>query len=125
VLYRKEKIGDINENTRPAWSCSLRHWAELSACQRAVTCYLSINRVECFSLPPAACQTKFTSESLQGKSKMDNLLHSKAESARILGVSERLLHKLLSTKQLKCRRIARRVLISRDELLRFAKQFTK
>jgi hypothetical protein len=55
---------------------------------------------------------------------MDRLLHSKAESARILGVSERLLHKLLSTKQLKCRRIARRVLIAHDELPRFAKQFT-
>jgi hypothetical protein len=57
---------------------------------------------------------------------MDSLLHSKAESARILGVSERLLHKLLSTKQLKSRRIARRVLIPHEELLRFAKHgFTK
>jgi hypothetical protein len=63
--------------------------------------------------------------SLQGKSTMESLLHSKAESARILGVSERLLHKLLSTKQLKCRRISRRVLIPHEELLRFAKQFTK
>jgi hypothetical protein len=56
---------------------------------------------------------------------MENLLHSKAESARILGVSERLLHKLLSTKQLKSRRISRRVLIPHEELVRFSKQFTK
>jgi excisionase family DNA binding protein len=62
---------------------------------------------------------------LQGQSTMDSLLHSKAESARILGVSERLLHKLISTKQLKFRRIARRVLIPHEELLRFAKQSTK
>ena len=53
------------------------------------------------------------------------LFHSKAESARLIGVSERTLHALISKKQLAIKRVGRRVLISDEELLRFARRKTQ
>ena len=53
------------------------------------------------------------------------LFHSKAESARLIGVSERTLHTLIAKKQLAVRRIGRRVLISDAELLKFAQRKTQ
>ena len=50
---------------------------------------------------------------------MEILLHSKRESARLIGISERTLHTLIATKQLKVRRVGRRVLVPHRELLRF------
>ncbi len=52
------------------------------------------------------------------------LFHSKAESARLIGISERALHTLITKKQLAVRRVGRRVLIADEELLKFAKQRT-
>jgi excisionase family DNA binding protein len=48
------------------------------------------------------------------------LFYSKKNAARILGISERTLHALIVEKQLRVRRIGRRVLIARDALIRFA-----
>ena len=48
------------------------------------------------------------------------LLFSKRNAARILGISERTLHTLISTKQLRVRRVGRRVLIAREALEQFA-----
>jgi excisionase family DNA binding protein len=48
------------------------------------------------------------------------LFYSKKNAARILGISERTLHSLITGKQLRVRRIGRRVLISREALERFA-----
>ena len=48
------------------------------------------------------------------------LLHSKKQAAAILGISERGLHSLIATKQLKVRRVGRRVLVPQSELLKFA-----
>jgi excisionase family DNA binding protein len=53
---------------------------------------------------------------------MDPLFHSKKNAALILGVSERTLHSLIATNQLKVRRIGRRVLISSDALDEFARR---
>jgi excisionase family DNA binding protein len=53
------------------------------------------------------------------------LFHSKAESARLIGISERALHTLITKKQLAVRRVGRRVLIAREELERFARQGTR
>jgi excisionase family DNA binding protein len=50
---------------------------------------------------------------------MEILLHSKRESARLIGVSERTLHKLIATKELEVRRVGRRVLVPHAELLKF------
>ena len=50
------------------------------------------------------------------------LFHSKAESARLVGISERALHTLITSKKLAVRRIGRRVLISDAELLKFAQR---
>jgi excisionase family DNA binding protein len=50
---------------------------------------------------------------------MEILLHSKRESARLIGVSERTLHKLIVTKELEVRRVGRRVLVPHAELLKF------
>jgi hypothetical protein len=74
----------------------------------------------------AALKTKFTSENLIGIP-MDRhvLFHSKAESARLIGISERALHTLIVKKQLAVRRVGRRVLISDAELLRFAQRKTQ
>ena len=52
---------------------------------------------------------------------MDPLFHSKKSAALILGVSERTLHSLIATNQLKVRRIGRRVLIASDALDEFAR----
>jgi excisionase family DNA binding protein len=52
------------------------------------------------------------------------LLHSKAAAARLIGVSERMLHTLISKKQLAIRRVGRRVLIADAELLKFAQRKT-
>jgi excisionase family DNA binding protein len=52
------------------------------------------------------------------------LFHSKADAARLIGVSERMLHALISKKQLAIKRVGRRVLIADEELLKFAKQRT-
>ena len=53
------------------------------------------------------------------------LFHSKADAARLIGVSERMLHTLITKKQLAVRRVGRRVLISDEELLRFAQRKTQ
>jgi excisionase family DNA binding protein len=53
---------------------------------------------------------------------MDPLFHSKKSAALILGLSERTLHSLIVTNQLKVRRIGRRVLISSDALDEFARR---
>ena len=50
------------------------------------------------------------------------LFHSKANAARLIGISERMLHTLIATKQLRVRRVGRRVLIADEELLKFAKK---
>jgi excisionase family DNA binding protein len=52
------------------------------------------------------------------------LFHSKADAARLIGISERMLHALISKKQLAIKRVGRRVLIAREELERFAQQGT-
>ena len=52
------------------------------------------------------------------------LFHSKADAARLIGISERMLHALISKKQLAIKRVGRRVLVADEELLRFAKQRT-
>ena len=48
------------------------------------------------------------------------LFYSKKNAARILGISERTLHTLIRGKQLRVRRIGRRVLIAREVLEHFA-----
>ena len=53
------------------------------------------------------------------------LFHSKADAARLIGVSERMLHTLIARKQLSARKIGRRVLISDAELLKFAQRKTQ
>jgi len=52
---------------------------------------------------------------------MELLLHSKRESARLIGLSERTLHNLIATKQIGVRRVGRRVLIPHTELLKFTR----
>ncbi len=56
--------------------------------------------------------------------KLEPLFYSKADAARILGISERMLHQLIVNKQLPVTRIGRRVLIGCDELKNFAKPAT-
>jgi excisionase family DNA binding protein len=51
-----------------------------------------------------------------------NILLNRRDSARLLGISLRLLDTLISTKELAVRRIRRRVLIHRYELERFARK---
>jgi excisionase family DNA binding protein len=53
---------------------------------------------------------------------MDPLFHSKKSAALILGLSERTLHSLIASNQLKVRRIGRRVLISSAALDEFARR---
>lgn len=53
---------------------------------------------------------------------MEILLHSKQESARLIGLSERTVHTLIATKQLKVLRVGRRVLIPHAELLKFTRR---
>lgn len=53
------------------------------------------------------------------------LFHSKADAARLIGVSERTLHALITKKQLAVRRLGRRVLIADSELLKFAQRKTQ
>lgn len=50
------------------------------------------------------------------------LLYSKKNAARILGISERTLHTLIAERQLRVRRVGRRVLIARQVLEQFAYQ---
>jgi excisionase family DNA binding protein len=50
------------------------------------------------------------------------LFHSKADAARLIGVSERMLHTLITSKQIPARKIGRRVLISDAALLKFAQR---
>jgi excisionase family DNA binding protein len=52
---------------------------------------------------------------------MEILLHSKRESARLIGLSERTLHTLISWKQIGVRRVGRRVLVPHSELLKFTR----
>jgi excisionase family DNA binding protein len=52
---------------------------------------------------------------------MDILLHNKRESARLIGLSERMIHTLIATKQIRVRRVGRRVLIPHTELLKFSR----
>jgi excisionase family DNA binding protein len=51
---------------------------------------------------------------------MRALLYSKRTAARLIGVSERTLHTLISEKKIAVRRIGRRVLIPDAELVEFA-----
>ena len=53
--------------------------------------------------------------------RMDTLLLSKQEAARLLGLSIRSLEHLISRKEIPVRRIGRRVLISRAAVESFAK----
>jgi excisionase family DNA binding protein len=50
------------------------------------------------------------------------LFYSKKNAARILGISERTLHALIVEKQLRVRRIGRRVVIHRRALQEFARR---
>lgn len=52
----------------------------------------------------------------------EQLLFSKKDAARILGLSPRTLDYLLACKELKATRVGRRVLISRKELENFARR---
>jgi excisionase family DNA binding protein len=52
---------------------------------------------------------------------MHVLLHSKKRAAALLGISERGLHALIAGKQLRVRRIGRRVLVPQSELVKFAR----
>jgi excisionase family DNA binding protein len=52
---------------------------------------------------------------------MEILLHSKRESARLIGLSERTLQTLISKKQIGVRRVGRRVLVPHAELLKFTR----
>jgi excisionase family DNA binding protein len=52
---------------------------------------------------------------------MEILLHSKRESARLIGLSERTVHTLIVTKQLRVRRVGRRVLVPHTELVKFTR----
>ena len=78
-----------------------------------------------FNLAQPHAATKLNHRKFRGIN-MDKhvLFHSKAESARLIGISERALHTLISKKQLAIKRVGRRVLIADEELLRFAKQRT-
>ena len=54
---------------------------------------------------------------------MEVLLHSKREAARLIGLSERTLHTLISTKQIRVRRVGKRVLVPpTSKLLKFAQR---
>jgi excisionase family DNA binding protein len=53
--------------------------------------------------------------------RMDTLLLSKYEAARLLGLSIRSLEHLISRKEIPTRRIGRRVLITRSTIESFAK----
>ena len=55
------------------------------------------------------------------RSRMDTLLLSKQEAARMLGVSIRSLEHLISRKEITTRRIGRRVLIARPVVESFAR----
>jgi excisionase family DNA binding protein len=50
------------------------------------------------------------------------LLHSKRSAAHLIGVSERTIHEMIATKQLRVRRVGRRVLVPTSELTRFAEK---
>jgi len=52
---------------------------------------------------------------------MEILLHSKRESARLIGLSERTVHTLIATRQLRVRRVGRRVLVPHTELVKFTR----
>jgi excisionase family DNA binding protein len=73
----------------------------------------------------AARETEFSSSFLGYSMDIQPLFHSKQESARILGVSERTVHLLITQKLLGAKRVGRRVLIAQEELLRFARQGTQ
>jgi excisionase family DNA binding protein len=53
--------------------------------------------------------------------RMDTLLLSKQEAARLLGLSIRSIEHLISSKEIPVRRIGRRVLITRSALESFAR----
>jgi excisionase family DNA binding protein len=50
------------------------------------------------------------------------LLLSKRRAAQVLGVSERTVHALITSQRLTVRRIGRRVLVAREDLLHFAQK---
>ena len=52
----------------------------------------------------------------------DQILLSKRESARLLGISLRLLDTLIATKEIAVRRVRRRVLVPRRALEEFARR---
>jgi excisionase family DNA binding protein len=54
--------------------------------------------------------------------RMDTLLLSKQEAARLLGLSIRSLEHLISRKEIPVRRIGRRVLITRSAIESFARE---
>ena len=76
-----------------------------------------------YTLPLYRCMPKRCSNQFYcWSSSVEQLFQSKKQAARILGVSERTLHKLIVTGQLKAKRIGRRVLIPSDALGKFVKQ---
>jgi excisionase family DNA binding protein len=54
--------------------------------------------------------------------KVHALLHSKRRAAFLLGVSERTLHTLIARRELKVRRVGRRVLVPASELTKFIRK---
>jgi excisionase family DNA binding protein len=58
---------------------------------------------------------------IQAAADIEKLLYTREDSAFMLSISERSLDYLISSKEINTRRVGRRVLIPRSELLRFAR----
>ena len=58
---------------------------------------------------------------IQASADVEKLLYTRADAACMLSISERSLDYLIASKELNTRRVGRRVLIPRSELLRFAR----
>jgi excisionase family DNA binding protein len=108
---------------RPNWA---RARKKLLANQQSVAILFSTEHGEFFSTARPHAATKLNQRKSRGFN-MDKhvLFHSKADAARLIGVSERMLHALISKKQLAIKRVGRRVLISDAELLKFAQRKTQ
>ena len=95
--------------------------------QHSVAILFSTEQLRIFFNPAWPHLRRSSLQKIFEVSRMDRpvLLHSKAAAARLIGVSERMLHTLISKKQLAIRRVGRRVLISDAELLKFAQRKTQ
>jgi excisionase family DNA binding protein len=58
---------------------------------------------------------------IQAAGDVEKLLYTRADAACMLSISERSLDYLIASKEINTRRVGRRVLIPRSELLRFAR----